>query len=334
MIAERLGVASTVGDNEGGRGPAGTAVRSDGTWMVALAAALWGTSALMREPLTRDMGIPSATVVFVEHLVLVLCLVPWLGGALRALRAASVRTKVAVVVIGAGSSALATTLFTAAFAVGDPITPQALQKLQPLIAIVLAALLLRERVRAGFWLFAAPAILGAWFLAFPEPFGVTLASASGALLAVGAAGLWAAGTVLGRFVGAELKPTQVTVLRFVFGLLAMSVIVGVRGEPYMVPWEGVPYVVVLALVPGLLALSIYYRGLRRTPASRATLGELAFPLTAAAVGVLILDASLALSQWAGFAVVLVSVTALAVHENRSRRPAVPVPDRVEDAIRS
>src|SRR5690606_18348975 len=133
------------------------AVRADRTWMVALAASLWGTSALMREPLTRDFGVPSATVVFAEHLVLVLILSPWLAGALRALRAASVRTIVAIVIIGAGSSALATTLFTAAFAIGDPITPQALQKLQPLIAMLLAVVILRERIRPVFWLFAGPA---------------------------------------------------------------------------------------------------------------------------------------------------------------------------------
>lgn len=310
-----------------------TAVRSDRTWMVALAASLWGTSALMREPLTRDMGVPSATVVFAEHLVLVLVLLPWLAGALRALRAASGRTIAAVVVIGAGSSALATTLFTAAFAVGDPITPQALQKLQPLIAMLLAVVILGERIRAVFWLFAGPALVGAWFLALADPFGVTLSSARGALLAVGAAALWAAGTVLGRLVGAELSPTHITVLRFFFGLLAITAIVGIRGDGYTIPWEGVPYVVVLALIPGLLALSLYYRGLRHTPASRATFAELAFPATAAVVGVVLLDSTLVASQWAGFAAVLAAVTALALHENRTTRPAVPVPDRVEDAVR-
>ena len=309
------------------------AVRADRTWMVALAASLWGTSALMREPLTRDFGVPSATVVFAEHLVLVLILSPWLAGALRALRAASVRTIVAIVIIGAGSSALATTLFTAAFAIGDPITPQALQKLQPLIAMLLAVVILRERIRPVFWLFAGPALVGAWFLAFAEPFGVTLTSARGAILAVSAAALWAAGTVLGRLVGAELAPTHITVLRFFFGLVTITAIVGVRGDGYTVPWDSVPYLIVLALVPGLLGLTLYYRGLRQTPASRATFAELAFPVTAAVVGVVLLDSTLVASQWAGFAAVLVAVTALALHENRTTRPAVPVPDRAVDAIR-
>ena len=38
------------------------------------------------------------------------------------------------------------------------------------------------------------------------------------------------------------------------------------------------------------------------------------------------------SQWLGFVVVLVSVVSLALHEHRSGRPAVAVPDRVEDAV--
>jgi drug/metabolite transporter (DMT)-like permease len=327
----RIGaVAVTVTPVSDGRtvGPA----RSDRTWMVALAAALWGTSALMREPLTNELGVPAATVVFFEHLILVLCLSPWLAGALRAFRAASNRTKTAIVVIGAGSSAIATTLFTAAFALGDPITPQALQKLQPLVAILLAAVILKERVRPQFWLFAVPAILAAWFLAFAEPFDVSLSTARAALLAVGAASLWAAGTVLGRFVGAELSATHVTTLRFFFGLVTMTAIVGLREDPYTIPWDGVPYVIVLALIPGLLALSLYYRGLRHTPATRATLAELAFPVTAAIVGVVFLGSTLVASQWVGFTVLLAAVTLLAVHEHRSRRPVVPVPDRVEDAV--
>lgn len=280
----------------------------------------------------------SSTVVFAEHVVLVLCLLPWLPAALRAWWSASIQTRVAIVLIGAGASALATTLFTAAFAIGfaldgrpDVITPVALQKLQPLIAVLLAAVILAERIRPIFWLFVVPALGGAWLLAFAEPFDVTLRTAEASMLALGAAALWASGTVLGRFVGAELSANHITTLRFLFGLATMIVVVAVRGEPFTVPWRAVPYIVPLALIVGLLALSLYYRGLRNTPASRATFAELAFPLTAAAVG-LALGRNLVWNQWLGFGILLVAVTALALHENRSRNPAVVVPDRVEDAI--
>src|SRR5690606_6865659 len=148
-----------------------------------------------------------------------------------------------------------------------------------------------------------------------------------AALAVGAALLWAAGTVFGRVAGAELAAVHVTALRFLFGLIASVCIVQVRGAPMMfAPLTGrnVLLLVLLALIPGLLALVAYYNGLRATPATRATLAELAFPITAAAVGVGILGARLAPSQWLGFALVLTAVTALALHERRSRRPTVVV----------
>ncbi len=79
----------------------------DLTWLIALAASMWGFSSLLRDPLSKQL--PALTVVLAEHFVLVLMVLPWVVPALRAMAAASTRTKVSVVVIGAGSSALATT---------------------------------------------------------------------------------------------------------------------------------------------------------------------------------------------------------------------------------
>lgn len=303
---------------------------SDRTWLVAVAAGLWGFSALLREPLSKQM--PTVSLVLAEHVVLVIALSLWLVPACRAWAAASPRTKVGVLVIGAGSSALATVMFTAAFRLGDPITPQVLQKLQPVFALLLAAVILGERVTTRFPLFAVPALAGAWLLAFPDPLGVGVDSAVAALLAVGAAALWAAGTVLGRLVSSELSFLHVTTLRFLVGLLTLVAYTLVVGGSVQVPAELVPRLVLLALIPGLLALSLYYLALRRTPASRATLAELTFPATAAIVGVTLLDGSLDASQWLGFTIVLASVVALALHENRSSRPVVAVENRASDAL--
>lgn len=302
----------------------------DRTWLVALAASLWGFSSVLREPLSRVME-PLA-IVTAEHVVLVLFVSPWLFPALRSFLASSTRTRVSVLVIGAGSSALATTLFTAAFRLGDPVTPQVLQKLQPLIALLLAAAILGERFTPRFLFFALPALAGAWLLSFPEPFSVKVQALTAAGLAAGAAALWAAGTVLGRLVSAELPFAHVTTLRFFFGLLALVLFASVSRTPVRIPEELIPRLVALAAIPGLLALAMYYFALRRTPASRATLAELAFPLTAAFVGVTLLNGSLDASQWAGFFTVLTSVVLLALHEPTSRRPAVAVPANAEDAV--
>lgn len=298
----------------------GTAYRADRTWLVALAASLWGLSALWRGPLAREL--PALAIVFWEHALLSLVLLPWLLPAVRRLRIATVRTQLSVLVIGAGSSALATVLFTAAFAVGDPITPQVLQKLQPLIALGLAALLLGERLRRTYLIFCVPALVGGWLMTFPDPLQVGIASAQAALLAIGAATLWAAGTVLGRGASSELRFVDLTALRFAVGLATLAVLAAATSTPLAVPWSAAPSILALAALPGLTAMVLYYLALGRTPASRATLAELAFPVTAALVGVLAFATRPEPTQWMGIAIVLASVVGLAMHEQRAARPAV------------
>ncbi|OZM84419.1 EamA family transporter [Pseudonocardia sp. MH-G8] len=286
---------------------------------MAVAAAMWGTDGLLRQPLAGQL--PAATVVFWEHLLIVVLLLPFLPSAARAFRAASVRERTALVLIGAGASAVATALFTQAFRYGDPVTPLVLQKLQPVIAVVAAALLLGERMRRGYWMFAVPALAGAWLMAFADPFSAAPQALTAALLAVGAAVLWAIGTVLGRMVSVRIASRDVTVLRFAIGLPASAVVLLAQGAPVTVTTAQLGPLVLLALVPGLLGLALYYVGLRSTAAARATLAELAFPVTAALIGVGLLGTRLTPSQWLGLAIVVASVTALGLRE-RSPRPVV------------
>jgi drug/metabolite transporter, DME family len=297
----------------------------DRTWLVALAAALWGTDGVLRKPLTGHLA--SGTLVFWEHLIAVVVLVPWLPSAWRAWVAAPARVRWAMLGVGAGASAVATTLFTESLRLGDPVTPLVLQKLQPLVALAGAAVLLRERLRAGYWLFAVPALAGAWLMAFPDPAHVQARAAASALLAVGAAVLWGMGTVLGRLVvGAGMASRDVTVLRFAIGLPSAAVVLLVTGQPFGVQAGQVGVLVALALIPGLLGLVLYYLGLSHTAASRATLAELAFPVTATLLGVGLLGGTLSATQWAGLLVVVVSITSLGLRE-RSHTPVVrdPVP---------
>jgi drug/metabolite transporter (DMT)-like permease len=264
-------------------------------------------------------------VVWWEHAIVLVVLLPWLPTAVRAWRRCSARERLAVAVVGVGASALATALFTEAFALGDPVTPLVLQKFQPVFAVLAACALLGERVRRSYLWFAVPALAGAWLLTFPDPLHVQVSAATSALLALGAAALWAGGTVLGRLVSVTLTPWEVTVLRYVFGFLGASVIVGVQADPLTIHGGDVLGLILLALVPGLIALGLYYVGLRGTPAARATLAELAFPATAALLGVVALGARFTVSQWLGFAVMLLAVTGLGWHERHRASPTVTAP---------
>src|SRR5260370_29196328 len=101
--------------------------------LVSIAATMWGLDGLIRKPLAHSTT-PS-TIVFGEHVVLVALTLPLLVPALYALWRAGPRYVLAGVAIGAGSSAIATILFTQALFHGDFITVLVLQKAQPLGAV-------------------------------------------------------------------------------------------------------------------------------------------------------------------------------------------------------
>lgn len=301
---------------------AGRTARTSGTasgfLLVVLGAAMWGGDALFRLGLALEL--PAGAVVFAEHGILVLLTLPLLVRGLR--RAASTFTPAdwgAAVLIGAGASAGATVLFTASFAYGDPTTPLLLQKLQPLFAVAGARLLLGERLLKHYagWFLAA--VAGAWLISFPDPTDVGIAALMPAILAVSAAALWGMGTVLGRRLVAKVSFTELTAIRFGIGLPAAALFVAVQGDMGSLAAVGgsdLLALLLLALIPGLAALLLYYRGLRATPASAATLGELAFPLSSVLINYLAFGATLVVSQWLGLLLLAGTITAMGIASDR------------------
>jgi drug/metabolite transporter, DME family len=282
--------------------------RSTGIILIAIAAAMWGLDAWIRLPLARSTSV--ATIVFGEHLVLVAVTFPLLFAAVPALLRLGWRYIAAAAVIGAGSSALATILFTQAFVEGDPVTPVVLQKVQPIIAVVAARFILGERPRPRFALYLIPALVGAWLIGVPQPFHPSAHGLKPTLFALGAAVLWALGTVLGRYLTQRLAFQHVTALRFAFGLPAAAIALLVLGAPAFASGHDTVWIAVLALVTGLIALSLYYYGLRTTPAIAATLAELAFPISAVLVGYFKFGYTLTGWQWVGVALTTLVVTLL------------------------
>jgi DME family drug/metabolite transporter len=293
--------------------------RVPGPLLISLAAAMWGTDALFRRPLAQSTS--AATIVFGEHVVLVAVTLPLLWPALRALRAAGPRFLLAALVVGAGSSAVATVLFTQAFVHGDPITPVVLQKVQPLVAVAAARVVLREEPRARFGWFLLPALAGIWLIALPHPFAPQASGLLPAGEALGAAVLWALGTVLGRYLTRKIAFEHVATLRFGFGLAGSAAALAVLGAPAFSTLHDSVWIAYLALVTGALALFLYYYGLRRTPATVATLAELAYPIAATLVGYLAFGAALRWTQWLGVAVTVAVVSLLPVRGRESVRVA-------------
>src|SRR5215211_406236 len=272
--------------------------------LVAVGAAMWGTDGILRVPLL-EVASPSQ-IVLLEHLVLLLYSVPAVVLGWRFFRGLGAAQWISLLVIGWGGSALATLLFTKAFTVGNPTVVILLQKTQPLFAIVLAAVLLRERLGWAYWPCFAVAMVGAYLISFGGLGAfVALGSAEllAAALALGAALLWGSSTVLGRLVLKDMPFHALTGARLLLAAPLLAGIVVVQGA---VGGLGAAFasepgrVILLALIPGLLGLLLYYRGLTGTRASYATLAELAFPATAVVLNWTFLGVGVSANQVLGF----------------------------------
>lgn len=300
--------------------------RSTGITLVAVAATLWGTDALFRRPLAQSTSV--ATIVFGEHIVLVAITLPLLVPALVAVWRLGPRYVLAAVAIGAGASAVATILFTQAFVDGGVrsiVTVVMVQKVQPLVAVLGAAIILGERPRPRFGLYLATALVGTWLIAFSSPTNLDVHGALVPVLyALAAAVLWAFGTVLGRYLTQSLRFEHVATLRFAFGLPASGIALLVLGGPAFASAHDSLWITILALVTGAIALGLYYYGLRSTPAVAAALAELAFPVTAAVVGYVAFDATLTSTQWLGVGITSL-VVALLPARPRDTIALVPAP---------
>src|SRR3989440_3830543 len=297
--------------------------RIPGGVLVSVAAIMWGLDGLIRKPLSSSTT--AYTIVFGEHLVLVLLALPLLVPALRALYRAGPAYMAAGVAIGAGASAIATILFTKALFHGDFITVVVLQKAQPLIAMIGAWLVLREQPRRGFAWFLLPALAGIWLIALPHPLAPHAHGLVPIAETLGAAGLWGLGTVFGRYLGRRLAFEHVTTVRFAFGLVASACALPIVGAAAFSSAHDSFWIAVLALVTGLFALGLYYYGLRRTPALLAALGELAFPVTAALVGIYVFGSTLRWTQWIGVAVTVAVIGFLPVRRREIVRAPAPEP---------
>jgi drug/metabolite transporter (DMT)-like permease len=308
-----------------------------GLLLVTLGAATWGTDTLMRAKLLDPKsGAPFAPVPLVlgEHLVLALYAIPAVIIGWRQIRSLNPGQWAALAYVGWGGSAAATVLFSQGLATSFTLPfPQAasafntvflLQQLQPIFAIIAAAIFLHERLTIWYVPLFLIAAFGAYLVApFILPVGtsqltpfnqVQQAPLEFALIGIGAAALWGASTAFGRLLSDKLSFTTLTGARFLMALpfIATWMLVAVP-DPIGTFRHGLgqanalTYLILLALVPGLLALLIYYLGLRSTRASYATLAELAFPATGVLVNAFVLDKPPTTLQIIGVALIALAV---------------------------
>nr|WP_270880133.1 DMT family transporter [Paenibacillus aestuarii] len=283
-----------------------------GIWYVALGAMMWGLDPLFRILLLKTFS--SAQIVFIEHLLLACYALPVLIKYRRTLAG-----KLSLAVIGAllfiswGGSAVATILFTAAFAHGNANAILLLQKLQPLFAIILARVLLKETLPSKFFAYIIAALLGTYLLTFgfaAPQLGLHELGTLSCLFSILAAALWGGSTVMGKFLlQKKLDFPVVTSLRFLVAVPFLFVVLLSSGNPWHLNGGtgSVALIVVnllfQAFFPGLISMLLYYKGLTSTKAFYATLAELAFPAVGVLINWLVFQQALTLGQLLGFVLI-------------------------------
>jgi drug/metabolite transporter (DMT)-like permease len=285
-----------------------------GFWLVAIGAALWGADPLFRIILLKSFT--SAQIVLMEHVLLFIALAPILWKHREELKTVRLRQVFAILFVSWGGSALASVIFTMALSNGDLNAVLLLQKLQPLVAIILARIILKEMLPRNFGILIVIALLGTYLLTFgwSLPFGHARVFVQvGSLLALGAAVLWGGSTVMGSYLLRSMKYETVTSLRFMVALPMLIVLTSVEHAPWNIPagtWAGAAVITNLllqALLPGLLSLLLYYKGLSTTKASYATMAELSFPMVGVVINWIAFQQIVTLAQLTGFMLIWITL---------------------------
>ena len=254
---------------------------------VILGAALWATDTLFRHPMTNQIS--ALSIVFLEHgFALMIAVIVTFVFQKKKLKIET-SPMVGAIFIGIIGSALATVFFTMSFQFVNPSISILLQKTQPIVVILLSWIFLGEKLSLRFFIWGALALVSAFFISFPHGIShdeIHDANFSGVILALIASLFWAISTVIGKVTLKRMPSSHLTLWRFLFGFITLWILL------YFVPQSRIeiPIVTVdssvmlslffMALVPGFIGVTLYYRGLTRIKASNATLLELAFPLCA------------------------------------------------------
>src|SRR5205807_9599617 len=116
--------------------------------LIAVAATMWASDTYFRAQLVGHLQ--PAQIVVIEAALISLFLLAFLLRGIPELRRLDRRGWIAIILIAVGPQAVATILFTQSFSYGHYAETFVLQQTQPLIAIVLAWLILGERRRPWF----------------------------------------------------------------------------------------------------------------------------------------------------------------------------------------
>lgn len=258
-----------------------------GALLVCLAASMWGFDGVVLTPRLFHLNVPF--VVFILHFI------PFVGMSLvfgkeeikniRHIDLSDMFYFFCIALFGGslGTLSIVKALFLVNFQHLTVVT--LLQKLQPIFAIVLARIVLREKLKRDYLIWGAIALIGGYFLTFqlnlPKvDVGENLTKA--AMYSILAAFSFGSATVFGKRILKNSSFRTAIYLRYSMTSIIMFAITFISGGfvalKTVTPNEWVIFFIIAATT-GSGAIMLYYIGLRHITAKVSTMCELVFPIS-------------------------------------------------------
>jgi drug/metabolite transporter (DMT)-like permease len=300
-----------------------------GAMAICVAATLWGLDGVVLTPRLYSLDI--GLVVFIFHALPFLLMNIFMYREYRHLKSFTAGDVLMFFLLSlfggaVGTLAIVKALFLVNFQALTIVV--LLQKLQPVFAITLAALLLREKLKRNFLLWSSLAILAGYFLTFGlnlpdlETGNNTALAAGFSLLAAFAFG---SSTVFSKKVLQKYSFFTATFYRYAFTSMIMLLYVLSAGLLSHIPEiSGLQWLIfgIIGITTGSGAIFLYYFGLTRIRAMLATICELCFPVSAILFDYLVNDRVLSLVQWISAAVLIFAILKLSLEKEQEAKGAI------------
>ena len=258
-----------------------------GTVAIGLSAIMWGFDGVVLTPRLYNLDV--GYVVFMLHLLPFLLMNLFLFRQYSELKYFTRQDYVTYSLValfgGAiGTIAIVKALFLVQFQQLSVVV--LLQKLQPIFAITLAAVLLKEKIKRDFALWAFVAIISSYFLTFGLRFPDVHSDRNtiyASLLAMVAAFSFGSSTVFSKIILQRHNFITATFFRYgftVFFLLIYMMVLNRFDQLDKTTPQNWLFFIIIGFTTGSGAIFVYYYGLKRVKAMVATISELLFPVSA------------------------------------------------------
>ena len=296
-----------------------------GATAIILAATMWGFDGVVLTPRLYNLNV--GFVVFMLHFVPFVLMNTFLFKEYRKLRTF---TKADFLLLGGiaffggalGTLAIVKALFLVHFDHLSVIV--LLQKLQPIFAITLAAIFLKEKIKPRFIFWGLLAIIASYFLTFgfhKPNMGEDGPLIQAALWALVAAFSFGSATVLGKKALTRLPYYTTNFFRFGFTSLFMLIyilIIGQLGEFKNVTPTHWIFFLIIAVTTGSGAIFLFYYGLNKVTAMVSTICELFFPISAIIFDYFINHHLLSPIQWISAVIMILAVVEISYKRKKVR----------------